>query len=291
MWNQFLDPKNDFAFKKVFGAEKHKDILIHFLNDVLAQSEGIKIMEVNFLNPIQDPDALAKKQSIVDVLCKDSYGRQYIIEMQVARVDGFEERAQYYAAKAYTSQMNRGGLYEHLKEVIFIAILDYELFPNKKHYQSNHTIRDEITNERDLKGFRFVFIELPHFDKKLEELTTMMEKWCYFFKYATETTSEELQQLAQGEPVMQRAYEALSACSWSKQDLMSYEQETKSEKDALAMLRHSEKQGHLQGIQEGRIEGRIEEKIEVAKEMKQRGMSFELIQQITKLDLEQIKEL
>lgn len=75
MWSKFLDPKNDFAFKKIFGTEKHKDILIHFLNDVLVQHDDVRITEVSFLNPIQDPDALAKKQSIVDVLCKDNNGK------------------------------------------------------------------------------------------------------------------------------------------------------------------------------------------------------------------------
>jgi predicted transposase/invertase (TIGR01784 family) len=241
----------------------------------------LRITDVSFLNPIQDPDTLAKKQSIIDVLCKDQEGKQYIIEMQIARASGFEERAQYYAAKAYTSQMIKGGMYEKLKEVIFIAILDYELFPNKEHYQSNHTIRDEKTNEHDLKGFRFIFIELPHFKKKLEELESMMEKWCYFFKHAPETTQEELRQLTEDEPIIQEAYEAVDRYGWNEQELMRYEQETKSEMDALALLRHSEEQG--------RVQGKIEGKIEVAKKMKAAGMNNEVIQEITGLSLVAIK--
>ena len=110
MLSRFLDPKNDLAFKRIFGTDKHKDILIHFLNDVLGQKDGIKITDVKFLSPIQDPDVIAKKQSIVDVLCTDINGRKYIIEMQVARTSGFESRAQYYAAKAYTSQMGEGAI-------------------------------------------------------------------------------------------------------------------------------------------------------------------------------------
>ena len=306
MLSRFLDPKNDFAFKKVFGTEKHKDILIHFINDVLGQSEvikgDIKVVAVEFLSPIQDPEALAKKQSIVDVLCKDQNGKKYIIEMQVARREGFESRAQYYAAKAYTNQMDKGGLYEDLKEVIFIAILDYEVFPKKAHYKSNHTIRDDLTNERDLDGLRFVFIELPRFDKKLEELSTMLEKWCYFFKYAQETTPEELAQLVKNEPIIKEAYEALDSYYWNEQDLMRYEHELKNEWDAKAILRYRERVAREAAEKEAReaveksekigIEkGKTEERREMAKKMQTAGIALEIIKKVTGLKIEEIGKL
>lgn len=116
---RFLDPKNDFAFKQIFGTEKHKDILIHFLNDILKLKGEQAVTDVTFLTPIQDPDIAAKKQSVVDVLCQEESGRQFVIEMQVARTTGFKERAIYYASKAYTSQMVKGGQYEHLKRSDF----------------------------------------------------------------------------------------------------------------------------------------------------------------------------
>jgi len=109
---KFLNPKNDVAFKRLFGTDKNKDILITLLNVVLKSQLHRKIVEVIFLSPIQEPKALAKKQSIVDVLCKDEDGCQYIIEMQVADTEGFVERAQYYASKAFISQMNKGEQYE-----------------------------------------------------------------------------------------------------------------------------------------------------------------------------------
>ena len=89
---KFLDPKNDIAFKKIFGTEKNKDILIHFLNDVLTFKEHGHIVEVNFLKTIQDPETAAKKTSIVDILCKDQNGNIYIVEMQVAKEKGFEKK-------------------------------------------------------------------------------------------------------------------------------------------------------------------------------------------------------
>src|SRR5688572_8402026 len=121
MLTRYLDPKNDFAFKRIFGTKKNEDILIALLNEVLKNQLHRKIETVQFLTPIQEPEILAKKQSLVDVLVEDKDGCQYIIEMQVASTAGFEERAQYYAAKAFVNQLKEGESYKKLKEVIFLA--------------------------------------------------------------------------------------------------------------------------------------------------------------------------
>ncbi|MGI2262403.1 Rpn family recombination-promoting nuclease/putative transposase, partial [Candidatus Cardinium hertigii] len=191
--SKFLSPKNDVAFRKIFGSEKHKDILIHFINDVLNLKGSDKVEKVTFLSTIQDPDIACKKESVVDVLCTDQYGKQIIVEMQVSPQQGFEKRAQYYASKAYSRQLNSGqelgGRYQDLKAVIFIAITDYVIFPDKKDYLSNHVILDSKTYERDLKDFSFTFIELPKFNIScIEGLSTIIEKWCYFFKHAPSTS-------------------------------------------------------------------------------------------------------
>ncbi len=94
--SKFLDPKLDLTFKKIFGTEKNKNILIHFLNDILGCTEVNTIQEVEFLSTIMDPEIASDRQSIVDVLCRDSSGSRYIIEMQLARDKGFEKRAQLY---------------------------------------------------------------------------------------------------------------------------------------------------------------------------------------------------
>jgi predicted transposase/invertase (TIGR01784 family) len=108
-------------------------VLIHFLNDVLNQGEGSKqIIDVTFIKPPLDAAVRAQKQSIIDVLCIDESGDKYLVEMQVAKVGCFEKRAQYYAAKVYCSNMNAGGEYADLKRVIFLAVTDFILFPDKK---------------------------------------------------------------------------------------------------------------------------------------------------------------
>lgn len=292
---RFLDPKNDFAFKKIFGTEKNKEILIHFLNDILGFTKQQKIGSVTFISPLQDPEALAKKQSIVDVLCQDQTGRKFIIEMQVARVAGFKERAQYYAARAYISQMKVGGAYEDLAEVIFVAIMDHVIFPDKRCYQSDHTIRDAKSNERDLDKLRFVFIELPKFTKAIDELSSMVDKWYYFLKNAPETTPEEVEKLVDSDQIIKEAYTALNSFYWNDKELLAYDQEMKSELDASAIL----KQSRIDGIAEGRAEGKAEGKaegektkaLEIAKKLKASKMPLETIQSITGLPLAELENL
>ena len=230
--SKFLDPKNDIAFKRVFGSENHKDILIHFINDILELKDSEQIESVEFLSPIQDPEIAYKKQSIIDVLCRDKNGVQIIVEMQVAPTKGFEKRAQYYAAKAYSRQLNSGsgedGRYEHLKEVIFIAIANCTIFKDKAEYKSDHVILDKNSYEHDLQDFSFTFIELPKFKKdKISELETIIEKWCYFFKYAANTSEEDLKKLIGSDLVINQAYEALNQFNWTEQELIAYEQELK----------------------------------------------------------------
>ncbi|WP_419214892.1 Rpn family recombination-promoting nuclease/putative transposase [Wolbachia endosymbiont of Rhagoletis cingulata] len=298
--SKFLDPKNDISFKRIFGTEKNKDILIHFLNDILGFAGKNAIKDIEFLSTIQDPDIASKKQSIVDVLCRDENGLQVIVEMQVAKTKGFEKRAQYYAAKAYSRQASKGDQYHDLKEIIFIAIADCILFPDKSEYKSKHTIRDEDTNEHDLKDFYFIFIELPKFPKnKEDQLSSIVEKWIYFFRYADETSEEELERIIGSDLIIKRAYEELNRFNWSEKEFIAYEQEIKRILDEKAILaqklddaKHEgiqigEEKGRKEGIQIGHVKG----KIEVAKNSLKAGVSIDVIAEITGLSVDEIKQL
>ncbi len=230
---KYLNPRNDIAFKRIFGSEKNKDILIHFLNDVI-ETEGKKeIKNVTLLNPVQLPEMIGKKQSIVDVLCEDEDGTQYIVEMQVAKVAGFEKRAQYYASKAYWLQPESGDGYDHLKAVIFLAIREYSMFKDKDKYKSVHVILDNKTHERNLKDFSFTFIELPKFNKTKDELKSYEDKWCYFFKHADDP--QDIHKLIESsDDVIKKAYTELQAHNCTNEELTAYEASEKISKDAKA---------------------------------------------------------
>ncbi len=291
---KYLDPKNDIAFKKIFGTEKNKDILLHFLNDILGFSGDQSIVDIEFLSPILAPKIAVKKQSIVDVLCKDKLGVKYIIEMQVTKTRGFEKRAQYYASQVYGNQANIGDEYHELKEIIFIAIADCIIFPNKSQYKSDHVILDKETHEHDLKDFSFTFIELPKFTKSKEELFSLEEKWCYFFKHAHETTEEELQKIIGNDTIIHRAYTALDQFNWTDNELATYEELKRihiDNKAALAQQIYEAEVNAKNAKAEGKAIGIEKEKIQTAKRLLQAGCGIDLIAQATDLSKEQIEDL
>ncbi|QTP61508.1 Rpn family recombination-promoting nuclease/putative transposase [Wolbachia endosymbiont of Wiebesia pumilae] len=282
--SKFLDPKLDLTFKKIFGTERNKNILIHFLNDILGCTEVNTIQEVEFLSTIMDPEIASDKQSIVDVLCRDSSGNRYIIEMQLTCDKGFEKRAQLYAAKAYSRQADKSGKYVDLKKIFFIAISNCTLFPDKLDYISSHTIRDEKTNEHDLKDFQFIFIELPKFPKsRAEQLESVVDRWLFFFKYADETTDEDLRKIAEKSPIIKLAYDELDKFHWNEKDLIAYEERIMDLRKEEAILEYR--------LDLAKEEGRKEREIEVAKNLLKAGVSFNIIAQTTGLSMSEIKEL
>lgn len=288
MLTKFLDPKNDVAFKKIFGTEKNKDILIHFLNDMLIFKESGKIEEVTFLNAIQNPDIAALKTSIVDVLCRDQNGNNYIVEMQVAKEKSFEKRAQFYAAKAYSSQLYVKGEYHTLKEVIFLAISSFAMFPKKRAYKSDHVILDKETQENDLKDFSFTFLELFKFNKTIDELSTMVEKWAYFFKHAEETSPQELSKLVKGDRIIERAYQELDRFSWNEEELLTYEQSEKWTGAYIASMEQKFDEGFEKGEKLGIAKGERKALLKVDKILFKQGQTIQSIAAITGLSEEEI---
>ena len=290
---KFLDPKNDYAFKRIFGTEKNKEILVHFLNAVLSIPD--KIETVTFLKPLQDPEARAKKQSIVDVLCKDEMGVQYIVEMQVARSESFVKRAQFYAAKAYTNQLDSGDNYGELKQVIFLAITDFVMFPDKPEFKSDHVILDRESFANDLKDFSFTFLELPKFNKEIDDLKDQIDRWMYFFKHASHTNPSQLEQLISEDLMIDRAYQALDQFYWTKDELAFYESELKSERDGRALLKGAHNIGLEEGLvigrTEGRTEGRAESKKEVARNLFSLGVELKTVASATGLPKEELEDL
>lgn len=320
--SRFLDPKNNYAFLKIFGTEKNKDILIHFLNDILGYTGKEAITDVTFLKTNQDPDIAVYRQSIVDVLCRDKHGTQFIVEMQVSKHPGFEKRAQLYASKAYSRQIlkededhKKMAVYAKLKGVIFLAIADFILFPNKTEWRSNHRLLDTKTYENDLQDFYFIFIELEKFNKELDQLENLQEKWAYFFKHAHESSLEEMEHLIGHDPIIKKAFYALDQAGWSEEDLNTYEKMVKTEMDNLAVEEQKimdalakgeakgkaigeargeaigEARGIAKGEARGIAKGETNKAITIAKNLLKAGLETDLIVNSTGLTREEIEKL
>lgn len=123
----YADPKNDLAFKKIFGDPVHTSALIHFLNAVLGYDGSRKILNVEIVSPYQVPQLDEMKFSLLDIKARDMSGREFIVEMQVERDTLFAKCAQYYTAKSYVAQIKSSEQYAELKEVVFLGILDFNV--------------------------------------------------------------------------------------------------------------------------------------------------------------------
>ena len=259
---KYLNPKNDAAFKRIFGTEKNKDILITMLNAVLKTQLHKPIAQIEFLSPIQEPDIAGSKESIVDVFCKDKDGCKYIIEMQISHTEGFEARAQYYASKAFISQAKEGDMYEGLKEVIFIAFCDFNIFAKKQHYKSIHTILDNKTNERNLDKLSFTFIDLVKFAQQCSKnikYLTLEEKFYYFLCHAKDIQEEDLATLIANKTI-KKAFVELERFNWSESEYAYYEAVKKKTWDYISSLASS------------KDSGRKEEKAKIVKLLLASGM-------------------
>jgi predicted transposase/invertase (TIGR01784 family) len=272
---EFADVKNDIAFRKIFGNDNRKETLISFLNAVLAFKGKQKIVEVKIMNPYQLPKLRGGKVSIIDVKATDQAGRNYIVEMQVGELDGFAKRVLFYFSKSYSEQIKRGDFYRQLKPVIFIGILDYSFSINSK-YISRHRVLDVETHEHLVKDVEFNFIELPKFNKELNELETLTEKWIYFIKNA-----ENLDVIPENvdDEGLKSAYQEANKHTWTPEELEAYDYSFMREEDERAKLDQAEKKGKTQ------------EKIEIAKKLIKRNLTNDEIAEDTGLTVEQIEAL
>ena len=274
---KFLNPQNDIAFKRIFGTEKNSDILVQFLNDMLEFRGEPPIVEVTFLKTIQDPEIAAFKTCIVDVMCVDLEGNQYIVEMQVTNPGEFLDRVQYYAANAYTRQLKPGEKYKKAKPVALIAITNFSLFPEEPShvFKTNHATLNLESHKNQLKGMVYTFLELSKFNKDISELETMIDKWAYFFKHAAEVDAESLEKITANTPAIKRAYDEIFSFNWTEEQLRLYEEMAKYEATYYDSLDFREAKG--------KADGKAEEKLGIARKMLAIGDPISKICELTGL--------
>jgi len=275
MAKRFVDVTNDVAFRKIFGNENKTEIIISFLNAVLKFEGDKRIREVSIVNPYQLPRIAGEKASIVDVRAVDMRGRQFIVEMQVASKEGFGKRVQYYTCRDYSMQIERGDQYPQLKPTHFIGILDFNFFEGK-HYLSHHIIAEKDTREHKLTDIQFNFIELKKFNKKIDELETLVEKWIFFIKNAED--EDEIPNNVDDEG-LREAYKDANKHSWTKEELKNYDNAFMAEQDARGRVTVAEK------------EAKNEEKEEGVERGWREGLSREIISKIVGLTIEDVKKI
>lgn len=282
---KFVDPKTDIAFKKIFGNNAHKSILIEFLNEILELDYPIESVEI--ADTYQPPKIYGLKSTSLDIKAKDQSKREFLIEMQVAKETWFSQRAMFYSSKAYSQQLSIGGNYQELKPVIFLGILNFEAFDHESHF-SRHLLLNSETKQHDLKELEFNFVELPKFTKSENELDTVADKWIYFIQQAM-----KLDHIPENTntSALRLAYEVAAQHKWSAKELEMYEAEEMEIHRRNNVLQTARMDGLAEGLAEGLVEGELKAKHTIAKGMLTEGLKIETIAKLTGLTHTEIEHL
>ena len=292
---RFLDVKTDYAFKKVFGSEQSKPILIDFLNAMIDFKDA-NITDLTIVDPYQIPLLKGMKDSYVDVKAMLSNQTKVIIEMQVLNVEGFEKRVLYNAAKLYSTQLNQAERYDTLEPIIALTITDFVMFRDLPNIISYWKLREKEHLVEYSDDIELIFVELPKFTKTESEIATITEKWLYFIQNAG-----QMHFIPQTfiEPPLVDAFGIANTSNLSEEEFEMQEKRhdfiwlqkkaiEKAQKDGLA-------QGWTQGRAEGRAEGETEGirkgKLDMARGMLRDGLPIEMIMKYSGLLKDEIEHL
>ncbi len=285
---KFLDPKNDVVFKKIFG--QHPNILRSFLNSMLPLAEGQEIVELEYLSPELVPETFLEKFTSVDVRCKDNYGRQFLVEMQMNWTTAFKQLVLFNASKAYVTQTEKGFKYSSLKPVYALNLINQNYLPDSPEYYHHYAVvHTKDSNER-LDGLEFVFVELEKFktqnirDKRLQVL------WLRFLTEINEQSQSISQELLDN-PEIQRAVDFVYEASLTKEEKAMYDKNWDRISSERTILSETFSAGVERGLHQGREEGILLEKHKIALAAKQSGMSSKAIAAITGLGEDEIERL
>ncbi|MEZ2240675.1 Rpn family recombination-promoting nuclease/putative transposase [Microcoleus sp.] len=276
----FINPKTDYAFKKIFGSSESKDILISFLNAMIYDGNPT-IEDLEIINPNLPPQVEGLKDSSLDVKAKLADDTLVIIEMQVLNVESFGQRILYNAAKTYASQLQKGQGYRMLKPVIALTITDFEMFKNSNQLISRFVYKEEESNlpypDNDLK---LVFVELPKFTKTVDQLETLADKWLYFMKYAVTIT--DVPPVMDSVPEIHQAFDIADRVNLSPEEIANIERQE--------MFIYDQQGTIIKAVKDAVEEGRQEEKQAIARQLLDR-LDDTTIAQITGLSVQNVQNL
>ncbi|NET74613.1 MULTISPECIES: Rpn family recombination-promoting nuclease/putative transposase [Okeania] len=242
---KFINPKVDYAFKKIFGSEQSKDILISFLNAIIYGGKKV-IQSLTILNPFNPGQLINLKDTYLDIKAVLVDGSIVVIEMQVARMAGFNKRVAYNLAKAYVNQLETGEDYLLLNPAIAVTITDFILFEKKDDFINKFVFKEETKNFECLdKQLRLIFLELPKFKKALSELNSLTDKWIYFLKEATRLDSipENLGEVSE----IEKALNIANRINMTVEELDIVERRAIAMQDERGRIIYAKEQGEEQG--------------------------------------------
>ena len=304
--DRYISLLTDFGFKRIFGTKPNKDLLINFLNSLFGKEQVIT--DVKYLNSENVGDVYTDRKAIFDVYCENEKGEKFIVEMQNAYQKYFKDRSLFYATFPIKEQAPKVADWDfNLKHVYVVALLNYKM--QEESFDSGKISHDVgLLDKKTKKVFNdkltFKYVEIAKFDKPLDQLRTLYDKWLYALKNLSrlENRPKKLR-----DKIFDKLFEEAEIAKFSKRELQEYEDSLKAYRDIKNSLDSAEEKGRIKGRAEGRIEGRAEGRIEgriegraegrdersleIAREMLCDGESVEKIIRYTGLARQQIEEL
>ncbi|MBR6141553.1 MAG: PD-(D/E)XK nuclease family transposase [Bacteroidaceae bacterium] len=278
---RYINPYTDFGFKKLFGTEMNKDLLISFLNALFNGHEVVR--NVTFLNGEHFGESYLDRKAIFDVFCENEKGEKFIVEMQKAEQNYFKDRSVYYATFPIREQAPRGEWDFQLKAVYTVGILNF-VFPGDEYSPECYHHEVKLMDTEDKHVFydklTFVYLEMPKFNKTEDELVTMFDKWLFVLRNLSRLM---VRPAALQERVFTKLFEQAEIARFTPQDAREYEESVRIYRDLTNVVNTAERKG--------REEGRKEEKLSTARKMKALGLANDFISQVTGLTEEEIEAI
>jgi predicted transposase/invertase (TIGR01784 family) len=275
---RFINPFTDFGFKKIFGEEASKPLLIDFLNALLPHKSPI--VDLAFKNNEQLGLTDLDRKAIYDIYCENERGEKFIVELQKAKQNFFKDRTIYYSTFPIREQAERGEWDYRLKAVYCVGILDFVFTDYNSVAEAGDVVHTVQLKDQLGRVFydklTYLYVEMPHFVLREEQLQTRLDKWLYFIKYL-----EDFQQIPAifQDAVFDQAFEKAELASLGQAELDRYESSLKVYRDLKGVVDTAFDEGKAEGI------------LEVAQRMKAKGFSTSDIAETTGLSHEQIDAL
>lgn len=251
---QYLDPKVDYAFKKIFGSIESVDVLRSFLNAILYEGEE-RITAVQILNPYLPGETDLLKETYVDVRAMLNNGAHIIIEMQMALSPAFGRRLIYNSSKLYASQLEQGDHYKLLWPTYTLAVTNFVFIPEHPHYLSRFSLREGRSGvdfpEADF--LQFWVLELPKFDKVLSALEDKRDLWSYFLNHAHQL--QEVPREMIEDTAVVKAFDIANKANLTPHELIELEKRAKYVHEERLSLEYALERGFKQGVEQGLEQG------------------------------------
>ena len=289
--NKYFNPFTDFGFKKIFGEELNKALLIDFLNELL-RSEESTIVDLEYLTNEQLGYSPTVRRAVFDIHCRSQDGEQFIVEMQKTRQKYFKDRSVYYATFPIRSGGDAPGNWDfQLPRVYMVAVLDFvfnedENDPDKFRYDVK--LSDVDMNMVFYDKLTFIYLEMPKFSKGPGELESHFDKWLYALKNmpSLDEVPDSLQ-----EEVFLQLFRTAEIAQFSEKEYQAYLDSLKVLRDNANTLDYTVEKAREEGLEEGREEGRIQEKRGSALKMIEEGIPLDTVSRITGLSAEELQRL